>query len=337
MKKKSSSQASWSILSEGVSASRVEAHIVRSHVNQMVEAIKEHPQLAEEVYKRCGDNFEAIPKHLSKMERSLDRTNYALITMGSDWYRQRLTHEDREMVDMAAKYNPTPFPSTSKQSEYIMKKHSSNIKNLLIEAIEKHEPMIYIYDPEFRDEMSEKYTALWSGDFEEAISLTRDRRVKKVLNRIIKDMEIAGMRRSASEIINSLESRVARLENKTARINTTYTLTHKLMDDRDIIATWEDKGQLRGEDIEEAVKSEFGEIEGLMSVEVKPSSIVLEQDSSSVYAGYAWGVEDHFTEAVLNESGHLETTLTFRGLSKKELNFIAHLLERENLDFRAPY
>ena len=145
------------------------------------------------------------------------------------------------------------------------------------------------------------------------------------------------MRRSASEIINSLESRVARLENKTARINTTYTLTHKLMDDRDIIATWEDKGQLRGEDIEEAVKSEFGEIEGLMSVEVKPSSIVLEQDSSSVYAGYAWGVEDHFTEAVLNESGHLETTLTFRGLSKKELNFIAHLLEGENLDFREPY
>jgi hypothetical protein len=116
MKKKSSSQASWSILSQGVSSARVEAHIVRTHMNQMVEAIKENPQLAEEIYKRCGDNFEALPRHLSKLERSLDRTNYALISMGSDWYRQRLTHEDREMVDMASKYNPTPFPSTSKQS-----------------------------------------------------------------------------------------------------------------------------------------------------------------------------------------------------------------------------
>jgi hypothetical protein len=114
--KSASSQASWSILSQGVSAARVEAHIVRTHINQMIEAIKENPTLAEEIYKICGDNFEAIPKHTSKLERSLDRTNYALITMGSDWYRQRLTHEDREIVDMAAKYNPTPTPSTNKQS-----------------------------------------------------------------------------------------------------------------------------------------------------------------------------------------------------------------------------
>ena len=82
MKKKSSSQASWSILSQGVSSARVEAHIVRTHMNQMVEAIKENPQLAEEIYKRCGDNFEALPRHLSKLERSLDRTNYALILWG---------------------------------------------------------------------------------------------------------------------------------------------------------------------------------------------------------------------------------------------------------------
>ena len=47
MKKKSSSQASWSILSQGVSSARVEAHIVRTHMNQMIEAIKENPQLAE--------------------------------------------------------------------------------------------------------------------------------------------------------------------------------------------------------------------------------------------------------------------------------------------------
>ena len=172
-KRKASSQASWSILSQGVSSARVEAHIVRTHMNQMVEAIKENPQLAEEIYKRCGDNFEALPRHLSKLERSLDRTNYALISMGSDWYRQRLTHEDREMVDMASKYNPTPFPSTSKQSS------AKRVAKMRFEDfIEDHIDGLIKLDPEFGDDSSDKYYALFSGDFEEAIRLTRDRRAK---------------------------------------------------------------------------------------------------------------------------------------------------------------
>ena len=156
MKKKSSSQASWSILSEGVSSARVEAHIIRTHVNQMVEAIKQHPQVAEEVYKRCGDNFEAIPKHLSKLERSLDRTNYALISMGGDWYRQRLTHEDREMVDMASKYNPTPFPSTSKQSS-IERVAKMKFEDFLLEHIDE----LVKLDPDYNDDSSDKFT-VWS-------------------------------------------------------------------------------------------------------------------------------------------------------------------------------
>ena len=68
------------------------------------------------------------PAHLSKLERSLDRTNYALITMGSDWYRQRLVHEDREMVDMASKFNPAPVPSTIKKSHL---KQANLLKNLI--------------------------------------------------------------------------------------------------------------------------------------------------------------------------------------------------------------
>ena len=181
MKKKSTSQASWSILSEGVSSARVEAHIIRSHLNQMVSAIKENPELAEEIYRLCGDNFEAMPKHLSKLERSLDRTNYALISMGGDWYRQRLTHEDREMVDMAAKYNPTPYPSTSKQSENEMFRASATrvakmrFEDFLIDHIDE---LIKI-DPDFdSDSPSEKAEALWSGNFEEASKLTRNPRAK---------------------------------------------------------------------------------------------------------------------------------------------------------------
>lgn len=274
MKKKSTSQASWSILSEGVSASRVEAHIVRSHVSQMIEAIKENPQLAEQIYRVCGDNFEAIPKHLSKLERALDRTNYALISMGSDWYRQRLTHEDREMVDMASKYNPTPFPSTSKQSDNEMFRQArtnfevsewvedrlyddfgfSEVKVLSVKEDREDKNSFYalvhcsinnkwatIYqddegdqqidttllderrtraefdrqttgrelartasakrvakmrfedfiidhidglsriDPEYDDGMSDKFEALWGGDFEEAIRLARNPKAKAYL------------------------------------------------------------------------------------------------------------------------------------------------------------
>lgn len=115
MKKKASSQAGWSLLTSGVSQARVEAHIVRIALNQMLDALASSP-LKEEFYRLCGDNLESLPLHLSKMERQLDKTNYALITMGGDYYRQRLTHEDRESVDMAAKYNPTPSPTLTKSS-----------------------------------------------------------------------------------------------------------------------------------------------------------------------------------------------------------------------------
>ena len=192
MEKKSSSQASWSILSEGVSSARVEAHIVRTHMNQMVEAIKENPQLAEEIYKRCGDNFEALPRHLSKLERSLDRTNYALISMGRDWYRQRLTHEDREMVDMASKYNPTPSPSTSKQSEENMrddineKNRRSSVQRVAKMKVEDfiidHIDELIKLDSEFDDDTSDKFEALFSGDFDKAMRLTRNPRAKGYLN-----------------------------------------------------------------------------------------------------------------------------------------------------------
>lgn len=130
-KRTASSQASWSILTSGVSQARVEAHIIRLTVNQLLKSLEKSP-LKEELYRRVGDNLEALPTHLSKMERSLDRTNYALVTMGGDWYRQRLTHEDREMVDMAAKFTPVPIPSTLKESGSHMKQ-----ANMLKDMIHK--------------------------------------------------------------------------------------------------------------------------------------------------------------------------------------------------------
>jgi hypothetical protein len=114
--KKASSQASWSILAGGVSDARVEAYRLRIAVDQMVKALQDSPAI-EEVYRLCGDTFLTIPDTLAKIERHLDKTNYALITMGADFYRQRLPHSDRETVDIASKYNPAPEAARNINSE----------------------------------------------------------------------------------------------------------------------------------------------------------------------------------------------------------------------------
>lgn len=107
--KRASSQASWSILSEGVSSSRVQAHILRSFCNQIDEGLKDcEDDVKEEIYRLFGDVIKGIPQSLERLERSLDMTNYALIKMGEPFYRQRLTHTDREKVDLASKYNEDP-------------------------------------------------------------------------------------------------------------------------------------------------------------------------------------------------------------------------------------
>ena len=115
--KKASSQASWSLLAEGVAEARVQTHVLRTFQQQLKSSIDqcEDPALKEEIYALCGDNLLAIPQTLAKIERALDRTNYALICMGKDFYRQRIPHSDRELVDMASKYNPTPHGVSTKK------------------------------------------------------------------------------------------------------------------------------------------------------------------------------------------------------------------------------
>lgn len=144
------------------------------------------------------------------------------------------------------------------------------------------------------------------------------------------------MRRTASEVIRNLERRVARLENKTARVNTTYTIIHKLMDDsgRKVLGIWKDTGRLTGTDFEDAISREFGKIDDLHDLEVGSSSITIEEVRG--HRGYNWGVEDHFTEELLDEAGYLETTLIFKGLRPRDLDHIAHLLEGEEDEFIEP-
>ena len=159
--KTASSQASWSILAGGVSDARVEAYKIRIAVNQMVEALKESPAI-EEVYRLCGDTFVSIPDSLSTLERHLDKTNYALITMGSDFYRQRLPHSDRETVDIASKYNPAPHAARMINSEMSKEAGSfgvlwSEISDLISEKLEQGDREITISRQEISDPRSFAY------------------------------------------------------------------------------------------------------------------------------------------------------------------------------------
>jgi len=154
--KKASSQASWSILAGGVSDARVEAYKLRIAVNQMVEALKSSPAI-EEVYRLCGDSFLTIPDVLSNIERYLDKTNYALITMGADFYRQRLPHSDRETVDIASKYNPAPHAARMINSEITSKEAGASsefwteIADLISEKLEQGDSEITISRRELSD------------------------------------------------------------------------------------------------------------------------------------------------------------------------------------------
>jgi len=109
MKRQASSQASWSLLAEGVTSARVQAHRVRASVIQLQNAIKGTP-LEEEIQRLCGDVLLAIPRAAEIIERDLDRTNYALIKLGEGFYRSRLPIEDREIVEISSKFNPYPSP-----------------------------------------------------------------------------------------------------------------------------------------------------------------------------------------------------------------------------------
>lgn len=118
MKKEASSQASWALLAQGVNEARVEAHKISVFVNQLTSALKKK-EIEEQVYELAGDTLLALPKALLSLEQSLDRTNYALIKLGDNFYRQRLSQDDRETVDLTAKYSPMPSAAKRVATLYI--------------------------------------------------------------------------------------------------------------------------------------------------------------------------------------------------------------------------
>lgn len=113
--RKASSQVSWSLLTEGVTQARVEAHRLRLMLDRAL-ALVESSVAREHLWQVGGDLIQGFPERLSDLERSLDRTSYALVVMGEDFLRGRIPADDRYVVDEASKSHPYAEPRTKRDS-----------------------------------------------------------------------------------------------------------------------------------------------------------------------------------------------------------------------------
>lgn len=120
--KKASSQAAWALLTCGVSESRVEAHRIR-HLVDRLQKMSDHPEVGEFVYTILGDVVEGLPARVAALERTLDRTGYALSKMGQDFLRGRIPVSDRTHVEEAV--NATGF--VKDQASVVAERHRKRV------------------------------------------------------------------------------------------------------------------------------------------------------------------------------------------------------------------
>lgn len=103
---------SLSVISEGVSSSRVSLHKLQ-HLVKRALSLVESSEKKDHLYQVAGDIIGAVPDQLTEIERSLDRTLYALSVLGRDSLRSQIPLSDREAVDviMESVTDPPDKPS----------------------------------------------------------------------------------------------------------------------------------------------------------------------------------------------------------------------------------
>ena len=124
MKKRSSSQSSWALLASSVAQARVESHRIRHLVNRGQKLV-ENSVAKDHLYEVAGDLIMGVPDRLTHLERVLDRTSYALSLMGEEFFRGRLSLDDKEMVDQAVKFSQSPFPDVRRVASKYLEKRAS--------------------------------------------------------------------------------------------------------------------------------------------------------------------------------------------------------------------
>jgi len=118
--KKASSQAAWALLTCGVSESRVEAHRIR-HLVDRLQKLADHPDVGEFIYAVLGDVIEGLPSRVASLERTLDRTSFALSKMGQDFLKGRIPVSDRNHVEEAV--SATGFVKDQASTNSVVEKH----------------------------------------------------------------------------------------------------------------------------------------------------------------------------------------------------------------------
>lgn len=78
--------------------------------------VKTSPE-KEHLWQVAGDLIQGVPERMSELERALDRTSYALVVMGEDFLRGRISIDDRYVVDEATKTHPYMEPRKKETSE----------------------------------------------------------------------------------------------------------------------------------------------------------------------------------------------------------------------------
>jgi len=117
MRRQSSSEAAWSLLTGAVAEARVEAHRLRHLVNRGLKTLEQvSPEHREQVYQLAGDLVDAVPERLGHVERLLDKTQFALAKMGEEFFSSRLSIDDKTEVNESVEHSLHPFTQKEKSS-----------------------------------------------------------------------------------------------------------------------------------------------------------------------------------------------------------------------------
>lgn len=100
MGRQASSQASWALLTEGVTAAKLEAHRLRHLSNRGIRLVDTSPE-RDHIYQMAGDIISALPDRLGRLDAALDRVSYALSKMGQEFFESKLSMGDKMLVDEA--------------------------------------------------------------------------------------------------------------------------------------------------------------------------------------------------------------------------------------------
>ena len=92
----------------------MEAHRIR-HLYNRGRALVDKSPAREHLYEVAGDLILGTEQRLDRLEAILDRTSYALAKVGADHLRDRLSLQDRNVVDEAV-MSSHPLRSPSKKT-----------------------------------------------------------------------------------------------------------------------------------------------------------------------------------------------------------------------------